>query len=510
MAALPERSARPRSTRIGDPGDLNIRSEPEAVRLVPRDLAEKHRLLPLALCSDSLMVGTTDPGDVVALDEISRHTRLRVVPVRLWPQQVSIGLDRAYGRPSSDEQDAELGEGPTSLPGQDNLTPATESAPAVQALDQVLRSAVKERVSDIHLEPQASRLIVRFRVDGLMSDFLTLQKEHHPALISRLKIMSHLNIAERRVPQDGRFGFNIGADEFDVRVSIVPTTLGEKAVLRLLPKTQHVLQLDEIGLESASLGIVRGELERAHGMMLVVGPTGSGKTTTLYASLSHIDCLSKNVMTIEDPVEYEFPRVTQMQVHPKVGLTFAAGLRCILRQDPDVLMVGEIRDTETLEMAIRAALTGHMVFSTLHCGDAAETPARLLEMGAEPFLLVSCLTAVVAQRLVRRICPKCKAQWRAPDALYRRLEIDPDAGPLFKGAGCEACRGTGYHGRFPLFEVLAMTDEVREAVLAGQSAAAIRGLIRGQGVRGLREDGLTKALAGDTTVEEVLRVTAWD
>jgi type II secretory ATPase GspE/PulE/Tfp pilus assembly ATPase PilB-like protein len=377
-------------------------------------------------------------------------------------------------------------------------------------VDEIVRLAAAERASDVHLEAQRAGLYVRFRVDGLMYDRLRLPLDLHPALVSRLKIMSNLDIAERRLPQDGRFDATLGEHSYDVRVSVIPTTAGEKVVLRLLAKTQEILQLEQLGMDPRCLETIKAELERAYGMLLVTGPTGSGKTTTLYAALSRMDCVSKNVITIEDPVEYEFPRVAQIQVHPKIGLDFAAALRHILRQDPDVLMIGEIRDTETLRMAIRSGLTGHMVLSTVHCNDAPSTPARLIDMGGEPFLIASCLTAIVAQRLVRCVCPNCREPFRPSPAVCRALDLDPDTVRACRGAGCEVCRQTGYYGRRAIFEVMAITDDIRDAITAGQPASAMRTMIRAAGVPSLRDSGIKMASEGLTTFEEVLRVSQMD
>ena len=484
-----------------------LEPDPAALALVPQELAERCVALALTLDDHCLTVATADPGNVLVLDEIARHAGVRVVASPAPEQEVRAAIARAY---AGIEQMRYAAIAPTDEdePAPDDAVGALLAArPTIHTIDEIIRQAIKERASDVHLEAQQNSLFVRYRVDGIMHDQLTLPRDLQPALVSRLKIMSKLNISERRLPQDGRFGVTVGDSEFDVRVSVIPTTMGEKVVLRFLPKTDGVLQLEQLGLAPTPLEILKGELNRSYGMMLVTGPTGSGKTTTLYAALSRIDCVSKNVVTIEDPVEYEFPRISQIQVHPKIGLDFAAGLRHILRQDPDVLMIGEIRDTETLHMAIRSALTGHMVFSTVHCNDAAATPARLIDMGGEPFLLASCLTAIIAQRLVRCICPNCKQEYQPSAAVCQSMGLDPDTRPAYQGAGCAQCRGTGYFGRKALFEVVPITDEVREAILRGVPASAIRQVIRDAGVESLRADGIRKAFEGVTTLEEVLRVT---
>jgi len=490
--------------------------EAGAAGRVPREVAERLGILPLAVDDDQLVVGTADPDNVLALDEVAKHARARIVPVWLSDGEIRAGIEAAYGQPgrkgSGGKASKDGGEpkGDERRPGRDLAAGLAKTAPAIGAVDEIVRLAASERASDVHVEAQKSGVYVRFRVDGIMYDRLKLPLDLHPALVSRLKIISNLDIAERRLPQDGRFDRKIGKDEYDVRVSVIPTTAGEKVVLRLLGKTQDIIELEQLGMDPDCLAIVKRELERAYGMMLVTGPTGSGKTTTLYAALSRMDCVSLNVVTIEDPVEYEFPRVSQIQVHPKIGLDFATALRHVLRQDPDVLMIGEIRDAETLNMAIRSGLTGHMVLSTVHCNDAAATPARLIDMGGEPFLIASCLTALVAQRLVRCVCAACREEFRPSAAVCQTLGISPVSVRACRGTGCETCRGTGYYGRKALFEVVAVDDSIRDAITAGQPASAIRAMIRAAGVPSLRDSGIRMASQGITTFEEVLRVTQMD
>jgi type II secretory ATPase GspE/PulE/Tfp pilus assembly ATPase PilB-like protein len=334
---------------------------------------------------------------------------------------------------------------------------------------------------------------------------MNLRPEHHPSVMSRIKVLAHMNIAERRLPLDGRFAVRFLPDrQFDVRVSTVPGVFGEKAVLRMLPKGAKGMELEDLGLSEENLALFEEMIAKPHGMVLVTGPTGSGKTTTLYAALRRIDVVGKNAITVEDPVEYELPRVTQIQIHPKIGLTFAHGLRSILRQDPDIIMVGEIRDAETLAMAVQAALTGHLVFSTLHCNDAAGAAARCIDMGLEPFLLTSSVIAIVAQRLVRRICAHCKAPYQPSEAEVLQFNL-PEGTTLYRGQGCPRCRNLGYSGRMAVFEALRMTERIKALIHAKESASTIRRAAVEEGMISLQQDAARKVIAGLTTPEEVLR-----
>jgi type II secretory ATPase GspE/PulE/Tfp pilus assembly ATPase PilB-like protein len=342
------------------------------------------------------------------------------------------------------------------------------------------------------------------RIDGVMYDWKSFRRDEHPSLISRLKILSRMNIAERRLPQDGRFTVRSGKQRFDVRVSTVPGVSGEKAVLRLLPKDSGGMRLSELGFAPNALGQFEEMINRPYGMLLVTGPTGSGKTTTLYSALQGMDCVGKNVITIEDPVEYELPRVTQIQVHPKIGLTFASGLRSVLRQDPDILMVGEIRDSETLQMAVQAALTGHLVFSTLHCNDAAGAAARCIDMGLEPFLLTSAVTGIVAQRLVRKVCPHCRVEKRMDAEMAARFGVSEGA-RYCEGTGCTVCRGTGFKGRIAVFEILRMTEGIKKLIHQKEAASVVRAEAVAEGMMPLNHDAIAKVLAGLTTPAEILR-----
>jgi type IV pilus assembly protein PilB len=486
----------------------HIQVDPDVLALVPRETAERHTVFPVSSENDAILLATNDPTNLFAIDEVQRHAGLRVRTALATEGAIRRAIHKYYiGQEELVDEEA-----PEQVP-QTGARPATgvelmedliERAPVIRIMDSVLEAAVEARASDIHLERQDDGFYIRFRVDGVMYDYMKPSIRLHAPLISRIKIMSNMNISERRLPQDGRFSFLGNLNQYDVRVSTVPSTCGEKAVLRLLPKSTEVMRLEELGFTEHKRRVFEDLIERAFGIIIVVGPTGSGKTTTLYSALSRIDSIGRNVVTIEDPVEYEFPRVTQIQVHPKIGLTFASGLRSILRQDPDVVLVGEIRDSETLTMAVQAALTGHLVFTTLHCNDTAAAPPRLCDMGLEPYLLTSSVLGFVAQRLVRRICTQCRQPDDPPADLLKRLGVT-GAGPFYRGAGCESCRGTGYYGRISAFEVMPLTDPLRRAVLRRAAASEFRQIAREQGVESLRDDGIRKAAEGITSLEEVLR-----
>jgi type II secretory ATPase GspE/PulE/Tfp pilus assembly ATPase PilB-like protein len=483
--------------------------DPELIQLIPRHVAERHGVVPLARDNGALVLAIANPNDVIALDEIRTLTGYPCRPIMFPQEQIREAIARYYAGegdatsvavPGAEGEDAEESDQVVSLgTGADAL----EAAP-IRLVNQILEAAIAQRVSDIHIEPHDKRTLVRYRIDGVMYDWQNMRHELHPTMLSRIKVLAQMNIAERRLPLDGRFTVKTPQQQYDVRVSTVPGVYGEKAVLRLLPKGSRGLELEELGLTDENVRLFEEMVQKPYGMVLVTGPTGSGKTTTLYAALRKIDCVAKNAITIEDPVEYELSRVTQIQVHPKIGLTFAAGLRSVLRQDPDVLMVGEIRDAETLQMAVQAALTGHLVLSTLHTNDAAGAAARCIDMGLEPFLLTSSVIAIVAQRLVRRVCEQCVTTEPASKELAAKLGIEPEL-PLAHGTGCTACRNTGYRGRLAAFEVLRMTEAVKQAIHAKESASTIRRLALSEGMRSLRQDAVRKVVARQTSPEEILR-----
>lgn len=473
--------------------------------------------MPLRSEGGRLVAAVADNQGIFALRELSSRLGLAPHPFIASREILADAINRCYGRLGSAEEVMEditgedLATVATEFERPKDILELTEEAPIIRLLNAVLQQAVKERASDIHIEPYEKELEVRLRVDGILRRVLAPPKIVQDALISRVKIMADLDIAEKRLPQDGRIRLLIGGRDVDIRVSVVPTTYGERAVLRLLDRRQGLIGLGEVGLDADDQGLIDGLLSKTSGIVLVTGPTGSGKTTTLYAAINRIHSEEKNIITIEDPVEYQLKGIGQIQVNPKIGLTFASGLRSILRQDPDIIMVGEIRDIETAEIAIQASLTGHLVLSTLHTNDAPSAVIRLLDMGVEPYLVASSLRGVLAQRLVRVICRSCKESYRPSDTekAYFPPEVRNDL-VLYSGRGCERCGGQGFSGRTGLFEFLITDDEIRRMIADRADAQLIRGIAVTRGMKTLRADGFEKALKGITTISEVLRVTQKD
>jgi len=491
--------------------------DPALVARLPIQYAKRFACLPLGEDGGALRVAIADPRATQVVDDLralyGRRIGPVVVPAAAILEAINLAYDSARGTAEAVMGDIEAGELTAvahELEEPRDLLDADDEAPIIRLVNSLLFQAVKDRASDIHIEPFEREVSVRFRIDGLLYDILKPPRRYHPTIVARIKIMAGLDIAEKRLPQDGRLRFRAAGRDIDVRVSIVPTQFGERAVLRLLDRTGALLTLEQLGLGGANLAHIEKLIQRSHGIILVTGPTGSGKTTTLYAALSRLNSSLRNIITIEDPIEYQLHGVGQIQVNPKIELTFASGLRSILRQDPDIIMVGEIRDGETAEIAIQAALTGHLVFSTLHTNDSFGALSRLIDMGIEPFLVSSSLIGVMAQRLVRRVCPSC----RQPSVATRaeQDEIGLAAGtPIFvPGPGCEACKGTGYRGRSGIHELLILDDAVRALVMQRSDASAVRRHATAQGMATLRDDGAAKVATGETTVEEVLRVTQED
>lgn len=466
----------------------------------------------------SLKVATCSPLDLRVLDDVGRALKTPVEPVFAPRDEILALLDRAYreevggdGKVSEDIGSLDdLVKASAEGSGSEDLLQLTRKPPLVRLVDRVLLQALGLRASDVHFQPTPTCLQVRYRVDGVLHDVLELPKHVQQAVVSRIKVMGRMDIAERRLPQDGRSTVTIGSNEVDLRISSLPTSHGEQVVVRLLDKAARLLTLDELGLSADAVRAFRDLISFSHGIVLVTGPTGSGKTTTLYAALQELNAREKHVLTLEDPIEYRLEGISQTQVNYKKGLTFASGLRSIVRQDPDVIMVGEIRDLETARMAIQSALTGHLVFSTLHTNDAVSAATRLLDLGIEPYLAASSVVGVMAQRLVRRICPHCRAEVHVDRELAQRAGLVDPPEALWAGAGCGECLGTGYLDRMGIFELVRVDDGLRGQIMECQRASAMKVRLVESGLRTLRMDGLDKALAGVTTLDEVIRVTQRD
>jgi len=509
----------------------NYLIDPKVVELVPEALARKHELIPVLKIGNRLTCAMVDPWNIFALDEVRARTNLIVEPAAATEAEIKKALSEHYGaRGSMDELIKSIDEEKLGIKGDKEIDAKkmkglVEEPVVIKLVNLIIMRAVREGASDIHIEPEEETLKVRLRVDGILHEISSPPKHLQSAMISRIKIMASLDIAERRIPQDGRFSIKTEGKEVDVRVSSVPTIYGENVVLRLLDSASALLTLEDLGFSKAVLDRYGKLIAKSHGIILVTGPTGSGKTTTLYASLDKLNDASVNIITVEDPVEYKLPGVRQIQVEAKVNLTFATGLRSILRQDPNIIMVGEIRDFETAEIAIQAALTGHLVFSTLHTNDAPGAITRLIDMGVEPFLASSSVIGVVAQRLVRKICPDCKEEYTPSKEALRDIGLEstentprlgqPSAGQgvqrteikFYRGKGCPKCMDTGYRGRISIYELMVPDEKIRDAIIAKAPTDEIRKLARASGMVTLMEDGVEKVRQGITTVEEVLRVT---
>lgn len=490
----------------------------EVIKKVPIAFCRRYRVLPMRDENGTILTAASDPLETVAMDDLRLLLGKPIVPVLTSTVALLARLNRAYddiANPAGAEEVMEdiaanesLDQLAHELDEPQDLLDATDEAPIIRLVNSVLFQAVRQRASDIHFESFERGLVIRYRIDGVLYPVLTPPKHLQASIIARLKIMAGLNIAEKRLPQDGRFAIRTAGKDVDLRVSVLPTSHGERVVLRLLEKENRLLNLSEMGFSKERLTVIHQLIQLAHGIMLVTGPTGSGKTTTLYAALTHINSPDKNIITVEDPVEYQLLGVGQMQVNPKINLTFAAGLRSILRQDPDVIMIGEIRDRETAEIAIHASLTGHLVFSTLHTNDAASAATRLIDMGIEPFLVASSVVAVLAQRLLRRICPDCKRPYRASEDELSRLDLPPgSAVTLYRGAGCAACSQTGYRGRTGIFELMVLDDDIRRLIGGKADSTAIKQTAIAKGMVTLKQEGAERVIQGHTTLEEVMRIT---
>lgn len=491
----------------------------DLIKPVPINYAKKNELVPIRREEGNVVVAMTNPENHEALDDLRILFDAPVKPVIAAPSQIMDAINSCYNRtPENDAVMSELDEDSTDLLDQDleeveDLLESDDEAPIIRLVNHLLVRAVKQKASDIHIEPFEKELVVRFRIDGVLYEIMRPPKKAQNSILSRIKIMADLNIAEKRLPQDGRIRIKLAGKDIDIRVSTLPTSYGESCVMRLLDRSQVLQTLDTIGFLPQDLATIKELIRRSHGIILVTGPTGSGKSTTLYACLTEINDPDIKIITVEDPVEYQLAGINQVQVNPKINMTFATALRSILRQDPDVVMIGEIRDKETAEIAVQASLTGHLVISTLHTNDTATTPTRLIDMGVEPFLVGASVIGVIAQRLVRKVCRAC----RVPDTLSQpemeQLGItaaDLEGRTIYKAAGCPECLNTGYEGRTAIHEILPISDEIRDLIISNADAVTIKKKAMKQGMKTLREVAILHMLAGETTFEEVVMLTQED
>ncbi len=501
---------------------------PEIIEMIPRDAAHAHKVVPISRLENKLFIAMADPLNVLAIDDVKRITKLEIAPFIASEKSIIDKLNAIDAAKSgsmediiqdankqrAEEEEAEtleaVREGSEEV-NLDQLAASSEEAPVIKLANLIVLQAIKDRASDIHLEPFEKVMRLRYRVDGALVDATPPPKQMQLALASRFKIMSNLDIAERRLPQDGRMRVKVSGKDFDLRVSVLPTVHGEKLVLRVLDKSNLSASLDKLGLDADTFKQFKSAIDAPHGLILVTGPTGSGKTTTLYSALNELNNPQWNIITVEDPVEFQIPGINQVPTKKEIGLTFANALRSILRQDPDIIMIGEIRDTETAEIAIEAALTGHQVLSTMHCNDAPGAIARLDDMGIAPFLISSSVILSCAQRLMRRICSHCKEPVTYPVKMYEDLGIEQSsfAGvQLYRGRGCERCKNSGYVGRMAIIEAMTTSDQIRKLIIARASSREMAKVAINQGMRTLRMVGLDRARDGMTTLEQVMLLTS--
>jgi general secretion pathway protein E len=513
LEALSEQSGLPYWRKLEEVGLDQI-----PVSKVPITFYRQHKVFPIAVVDGGVKVAVTDPLNLQPLDDLAVFLGTPVEAVLSSERELMAAINRVYDRDSGsteqvmqDLEGEDLGAIANEIEETDDLLDLASEAPVIRLVNSILTQAVRARASDVHIEPFERELKVRYRIDGLLYNIIYPPRRLQAAISSRIKVMANLNIAERRLPQDGRIRIRVGEKDVDIRVSVVPTSYGERIVLRLLDKTSVLLGLEEIGMAEGTYNRYSRLIKRSNGIILVTGPTGSGKTTTLYGTLNKINAPELNIITIEDPVEYQLGGIGQIQVNPRIDLTFANGLRSILRQDPDIIMVGEIRDRETAEIAIQASLTGHLVFSTLHTNDAAGAVTRLLDMGVEAFLVASSVIAIIAQRLVRVICKDCREAYRPEPALVKEIGLDsgdlPFDGFFYQGKGCASCLQTGYRGRSGIYELLVIDDAIRSLIMSGADSNVIKRRAIEQGMVTLLRDGGLKVVKGVTTVDEILRVT---
>jgi type IV pilus assembly protein PilB len=483
----------------------NVLPNEQMVKIMPEALAVQTQSVPMRIESGILHLAMSEPSDLFAIDQIQMQTGLHIEAYLASPEDIDEARTRIYAKRSQSEDIMTTGFAGVSS---ESKTSKNEGASIIKLVDLIISQAVHDRASDIHIEPEQELTRIRFRIDGILHEVPSPPKEWEPAIISRIKVLSGMDIAENRVPQDGHFQSKIDEKIIDFRISTMPTIYGENVVMRLLDTASVTIGLEKLGFSTTDqLLRYEGLISKPYGIILSTGPTGSGKTTTLYSALMRINTIDRNIITIEDPVEYRLGLIRQIQVNAKAGITFANGLRAMLRQDPDVIMVGEIRDLDTAVIAIQAALTGHLVFSTLHTNDAPSAVTRLINMGVEPFLISASLIGVMAQRLIRVVCERCKEPYEPSKALIDKWGIkDKKNARLYRGKGCDYCKGTGFRGRSGIFELMSVDDEIREMIISGASTVALRRKCQYKGMKLLSEDGLNKALSGVTTIEEIARV----
>jgi type IV pilus assembly protein PilB len=502
----------------------------ELADLLPREVAQNHKVVAVSRLDNKLFLAMADPLNVLALDDVKRITKLEVTPLIASEKAIVEKLNHIDAQRSgsmediiedakkkqiadADDDDSNIEISKESLEevNLDQLAASSEEAPVIKLANLILVQAIKDRASDIHIEPYEKGMKLRYRVDGVLADATPPPKQMQLALASRFKIMSSLDIAERRLPQDGRMRLRVGGKDYDLRVSILPTVHGEKIVCRVLDKGNLSASLDKLGLDPDTFQQVKSAVDAPHGLILVTGPTGSGKTTTLYSALNELNSPVYNIVTVEDPVEFQIPGINQVPVKKEIGLSFASALRSILRQDPDIIMIGEIRDTETAEIAVEAALTGHQVLSTMHCNDAPGAVARMDDMGIAPFLISSSVILACAQRLMRRICSHCKEPVDYPEKMYHDLNIDPavfEGVTFYRGRGCDRCKNSGYAGRLAIIEAMTITDEIRKLIISRANTRELSKVAIGQGMKTLRMTALDRVRDGVSTLEQVLMLTA--
>lgn len=491
--------------------------DPEVISLIPEKIALRFKLIPLSKNDYELIIAMANPLDVYAIDFVRDYTKIkRIKSLLATEEDVLNAITSYYELGEYDDIIEKLGTEIIFKEEEEEedlkkLEAISKEAPIIQLVSMLIVQGVKDRASDIHIEPNEKGLLIRLRVDGILHDIRTLPNTIKSAIISRIKILAKMDIAERRLPQDGRFQVKFGTREVDLRVSTIPTVLGEKVVLRLLDKSKGLIKLEQLGFIPEQLDEFKSIISKSYGIILLTGPTGSGKTTTLYAALNQVNSKDKNIITVEDPVEYKLARINQIQIKPKINLTFANTLRSILRQDPDIIMVGEIRDTETAQIAVQAALTGHLVFSTLHTNDAASALTRLIDMDIETFLISSSVIGVIAQRLVRVICEKCKEKYTPEKNVLSGLNIkdnskDDGKVKLYRGTGCSFCKNTGYYGRTSIYELIVLDEAIRSLVISKASSNVIKAAAIKKGMKTLKDSGMEKVMQGITTIEEVIRV----